>query len=1045
MKLKKILLTVLAVSMLFTSLGGLAAEEVGELTEIIKNPGFESVTDGKPDDTGMANGTFGTNFFLEEARPYNGKYAVRVVSEQNSGPYLSFGTTSIIGGQDTPFTFFIKKTRGSSTAVRVETEFYSTTTVSAASYIVGEGFTLSDLREGKWTKQTVTLHIPEEAKRAHVMIRTFGNTEITVDDVSWPALCTEEIAVDTPAEETKEETVEFLQPKEGHSEMILNGGFEEASDDGEVTNWQSCPNGSVWSGNTEASRVKGDAHTGDYALKLSGPKSTWAAQILTVKLVPGARYQVSAWIKNDGLSGKGFCFKMEHYSQPDCLPENCLPEELSIYTSTYPSKTNGEWYLYTNTFTAREDIYYAKFYVYIWGSGTTLVDDVSLYVVNDEVNGDLYCEEVFTYADREGMVSAWMDLYTDSYPELMDATAEFTITREGKTVFSQEVTPDENGRVTAHYNRLVLTEKKVPYLVKVVVRDKDGKEVATDTKNVYKYDRPTRLREDGVYMMDGKPFTPVIGYAVNHERYAEAKAAGINVVIVSYWWSNVEEDPSRLDAILALLEQHDLYGIFALYINMVPAGHPDRINNTRLAVQRLKNHPRVFAYDLQDEPSQTVGLDVVEDLMAASYKAVRDIDPDIPVFCVDNSITHLDVNYRYADINMVDPYWQGNGAITSFPQELVERMNGINEYDKPTYSLVSAFDWRGAFPTADETRHNIYQSFFAGAKGVGYYAFDHATKDAAGNNIDLMDTDRWPTLKKAQLEEYPMLAEHFVEGKTPMFNEDKNKDVWYRSWVKDGKIWMAALSQSDEKDVDIEIPMTSITGLTVNKFAARVAYGGNVASIVRDNGILDYRLAARQCVVFEITPQEKVDFSGLYSPKFSDLYNHNWARKEIEALEKEDIVIARAGEDEDGFLPDDAITRADFAMYLVRAMKLVSNIQTSFDDVNANSYYAAELAAGKLEGVLQGVGDGKFNPEGFITRQDMMVMIARHTSLKPGADLSGFADAGMVSDYARDAVSALVGGGYIKGDTFGNLNPQGNATRAEAALLIYRLRADGVI
>lgn len=1046
MKLKKILLTVLAVSMLLSSLGGFAAEETGaELTEIVKNPGFESVTDGKPDDTGMGNGTFGTNFFLEEARPYNGKYAFRIVSKDNTGTYYSVGSTNIVGGQDTTFTFYAKQTRGTSTAVRVQTEFYSTTAVSGASYIKGESITLSGLREGKWTKQTVTLHIPEEAKRAHAMIRLYGEAEVTLDDVSWTALCTPEVETDAPVvEEPEEESAEFLQPKEGHAELVRNGSFEDAEEDGSVINWGCYSNDNKWPGNTVVSRTT-DAHSGEYALKISGSGNPWASQALQTPTVPGARYQISCFIKSDGMPGKGFAFKMEAYSNIECKPEHALDNSKSFDTIYYPTKTNGGWYHYIYTFECVEDVTAIMIYARAYGGGTVLVDDISFYMVNDKVADDLYCEEVFTYADREGMVSAWMDLYTDNYPELWEATAEFTITRGDKTVFSETVTPDENGRVTAHYNRLVLTEKKVPYLVRVTVRDKDGKEVASDKMNVYKYDRPTRVREDGVYMMDGKPFTPVIGWAAGHERLDEVKAAGINVVTISYWWSDVEKDPSRLETILALLEQHDLYGIFGLYINMVPAGHPERINNTRLAVQRLKNHPRVFAYALQDEPTQTVNLDQVEELMAASYKVVRDIDPDIPVFCVDNFMAHLDVNYRYADLNMVDPYWQGNGPITSFPETVVECMNGFNEFDKPTYSLVSAFDWRGGFPTADETRHNIYQSFFAGAKGVGYYCFEGATKDAMGNEINLMDTDRWATLKKAQLEEYPMLAEHFVEKKTPMFNEDKNKDVWYRSWVKDGKIWLAALSQSDEKDVDIKIPMTSITGLTVNKFAARVAYGGNVASIVRDNGVLDYRLAARQCVVFEITPQEKVDFSGLYAPKFADLYDHDWARKEIDILANENIVIGRAGADERGFMPDDAITRADFAMYLVRAMKLVSNIQVSFDDVNKDSYYAAELAAGKLEGVLQGIGDGKFNPEGFITRQDMMVMIARHTSLKPGADLSAFADADMVSDYARDAVSALAGGGYIKGDTLGNLNPQGNATRAEAALLIYRLWADGVI
>ncbi len=1046
MKLQKSLLLLLSLVLMMSTLGGLAAESEGVLTELVTNPGFEAVTNGQPDDTGVGNGTWGENFFLEEARPMDGKYSLGMKGNGNN-ILVSWGSTALLDNTDTTFTFYVKRISAASDAIRVTTEFYSEEKVSATAYMSGTNQTeyITNLRDGRWMKQTVVLHIPEGAKRAHAMIRLYGEGEIYIDNVSWTGLCDPERL--SPAEGENagnaavEEVTELLPPAEGAEELIKNGSFEEAEADGSVINWGCYGNENKWPGNTAICRIN-DAHSGSYALKVSGSGNPWASQG-GIPVEAGKRYQVSCWLKSDGMPGKGFAFKVEGYSGIECDPSQAIgagdPD-----TRYYPTRTNG-WYHYTDTVIIPEGRVAVIMYARAYGGGTVLVDDVSMYEVNPEVSGDLYCEEVFTYSDREGMTGAWMDLYVEDYPELLEATAEFKITREGATVFSQTVTPDETGRVYAEYSRLVLTEKKVPYLMTVTVKDKEGKEVATDSMNIYKYDRPTRVREDGVYLMDGKPFTPVIAWAPGHTRFAELKAAGMNVVVISYWWSNVEEDPTRLDTILALLEEHDLYGIFGLYINMVPAGHPERINNTKLAVQRLKGHPRVFAYALQDEPTQTVNLAEVEDLMAASYKVVRDIDPDIPVFCVDNSSKYLDVNYRYSDLNCVDPYWQGNGDVTSFPQEMVELMNSINEFDKPTYSLVSAFDWRNAFPTADDTRHNVYQSLFAGAKGVGYYCFEGAWTDAAGNSMNLMDSDRWPTLRKAQLEEYPLLFEHFVYGETPMFNEAKTEDVWYRSWVKDGKIYMAVLSQSDTKDVTVTLPLTSNTGVTVNKFYARVAYGGDVTSIVRDNGAFEYNLKAKQCVLFEIAPHETVDFSSLFAPKFDDLYNYDWARMQIEELAKDDIVIGRAGVHEQGYLPQDAITRADFAMYLVRAMGLVSNIQVSFADINSNSYYAAELAAGKLDGILQGVGDNKFNPDGLITREDMIVMVARGLELSGSGDLSAFPDGAETSDYATGAVSAMVEKGLIKGDSLGNLNPKGNTTRAEAAVFIHRLLESGVI
>ncbi|MBQ7037107.1 MAG: S-layer homology domain-containing protein, partial [Clostridia bacterium] len=59
--------------------------------------------------------------------------------------------------------------------------------------------------------------------------------------------------------------------------------------------------------------------------------------------------------------------------------------------------------------------------------------------------------------------------------------------------------------------------------------------------------------------------------------------------------------------------------------------------------------------------------------------------------------------------------------------------------------------------------------------------------------------------------------------------------------------------------------------------------------------------------------------------------------------------------------------------------------------------------------------------------------------LAGSADLGSFSDAGLIADYAQTHVSAMVAEGLIRGNADGTINPLGNTTRAEAAVIMQRL------
>ncbi|WP_179232834.1 S-layer homology domain-containing protein [Paenibacillus rigui] len=175
---------------------------------------------------------------------------------------------------------------------------------------------------------------------------------------------------------------------------------------------------------------------------------------------------------------------------------------------------------------------------------------------------------------------------------------------------------------------------------------------------------------------------------------------------------------------------------------------------------------------------------------------------------------------------------------------------------------------------------------------------------------------------------------------------------------------------------------------------------------------------------------------------FTDLDTVEWAKKPIEVMASKGII---SGISDMSFNPGAAITRADFMMLLTKTFGFTAEVPSNFSDVHPNSYYYEAVGIAKQLGLAEGQGDGRFNPNEQISRQDMMVLLSRAMS-KAGkldargmaSDLDAFTDKSNVASYAVNDIAALIQGGIVEGNG-SMLNPTGNATRAEAAVLLYRI------
>ena len=119
-------------------------------------------------------------------------------------------------------------------------------------------------------------------------------------------------------------------------------------------------------------------------------------------------------------------------------------------------------------------------------------------------------------------------------------------------------------------------------------------------------------------------------------------------------------------------------------------------------------------------------------------------------------------------------------------------------------------------------------------------------------------------------------------------------------------------------------------------------------------------------------------------------------------------------------------------------------IASSFQDVPTDASYYDAVQWGAYNAIIEGVGNGQFQPGGSLTREQLAAMLYRYAALKQADltlqnDLSLYADAGQISSYALTAMQWANAQGLITGTTDTTLTPQGTVTRAQLATILQRL------
>lgn len=294
-----------------------------------------------------------------------------------------------------------------------------------------------------------------------------------------------------------------------------------------------------------------------------------------------------------------------------------------------------------------------------------------------------------------------------------------------------------------------------------------------------------------------------------------------------------------------------------------------------------------------------------------------------------------------------------------------------------------------------------------------------------------------------------------------------DKELVITTSLGDVRLDQTTLAQLAGNDVVISIenaleadgkPAVTVTisanGKPVNSFdgvvTISIPYAKNAAEI-NENVVVYYMDGNNKVLIpnailvdgkIVVASQYAATFVVGYNPNtFTDITNH-WAKRNI------DFVTARelfSGVTNDTFAPNETITRGMLVTVLGRLYNAETAGQTaSFTDVSVDKYYAPYIAWANESDIVNGIGNGKFEPDQALTREELAKIIVSYANFAKINLVSTnaeqvFTDEEAISSWALASVKKMQAAGIIEGKSNNVFHAKGTATRAEVAKILNML------
>ncbi|NOU65699.1 family 10 glycosylhydrolase [Paenibacillus sp. LMG 31461] len=178
-----------------------------------------------------------------------------------------------------------------------------------------------------------------------------------------------------------------------------------------------------------------------------------------------------------------------------------------------------------------------------------------------------------------------------------------------------------------------------------------------------------------------------------------------------------------------------------------------------------------------------------------------------------------------------------------------------------------------------------------------------------------------------------------------------------------------------------------------------------------------------------------------FNKTYNDVANGHWAYTAVDDLSRKLIVN---GVDDQSFGPERSVTRAEFTALLVRALGMKEATATPYQDVQSSDWFASEVAIAHKLGIVTGMTDTIFDPNGTVSREQMATMLVRaylinHPHVKELSGDSKFSDFMSVQEWAKPFVNQAAQLGLVTGREMNVFAPSAILNRAESAQAIFNL------
>lgn len=174
------------------------------------------------------------------------------------------------------------------------------------------------------------------------------------------------------------------------------------------------------------------------------------------------------------------------------------------------------------------------------------------------------------------------------------------------------------------------------------------------------------------------------------------------------------------------------------------------------------------------------------------------------------------------------------------------------------------------------------------------------------------------------------------------------------------------------------------------------------------------------------------------APAFSDVSPNVWYARAVEFVSGRGLMN---GVGQNKFEPNEPVSRGMVAVILYRLAGSPASGGDPFFDVPRSAWYADAAAWAGWNGVISGYGNDTFGGEDPVTREQLVTILWRHMGCPPPRQVPAFDDEWLIASYAAEAVDWAQTAKVVTGKDDNLFDPKGATTRAELAVILQRFIA----